>query len=253
MRDFILRGMNVKRYALAMVMVVLLAAGYSQNSQAVPTLCANATTYQDLINFSTGGSGGFTGCTIDDKLFDGFNESGDITASSITILSIFNTPQAEGFAFQFALNATGTPGCSTTPLPAGCITDFALTYTVTCNGQEFLCITSNHLEIAGFSASNGGEATVGELYTRDGAGPFTLNVATNGNLTDFDDFAGVHQIILSKDINASCQAQTTDCRVSLSIINNFVDQQVPEPASLLLMATGLVGLGWFRRRRGNQA
>jgi len=238
--------MNVKKYALAMVMVVLLAAGYSQSSQAAPVLCNSLSTFQQLIDQS----GATGGCTIDDKLFNDFTFASvgllaDLTpvpgipASSITfVLASTN----EGFNFTFILNA-GTVVVTN---------DIRLGYDVTCIGATFDCIVSAEVSITG-GGSDGGVGRADENICFGGpcgTADTSLHVSTSGITGAEVKFPGQHIVGFDKDINADCFASGgPTCSVSISGLINTVDQTTPEPATLLLFGAGLAGLGLFRRRK----
>src|SRR5438105_72935 len=127
MSNLSLRGMNVKKYALAMVMVVLLAAGYSQSSQAQPGPCSAAATFTQLETMGV--------CTIDDKLFGNFSLTGTPPNTDLITVTTVNSGGVEGFIFQFPFTAVNQS------------LDFGLFYAVLCEFGN--CIVSAELAFVG--------------------------------------------------------------------------------------------------------
>lgn len=228
---------RIRSFAVALAAGVLLlaGAGYSQDSRADP--CAGLGGTYDLL--IAAGS-----CEIGDKTFSGFTFlSGDIVASDITY-AVINGPTFWGFQFQFSLFQSGDGS-----------EDFFISYDVTCN-SGLACIDSIHASIVGGSSSPDGAASLAEHWVSDStSGDFSL-FAPGLTTTTFDITPTV-TLHVEKDIQVACDiptGSTQPCQVTMSSLTNTVDQvEVPEPGTLALLASGLVGLGWIGRRRRDRA
>lgn len=225
----------MKRQGLLIVALVFLASMGAVASTIGP--CPTETTTSG--GFSNYLTPGFE-CTIDDKTFSNFSYTGSgslgLTANEIGV-----TPVDSGGEFGFNFTAAWNTF-------SGFSSDSLIGYTVTA-GPGFE-VTDAELTIAGFAAVGAAQVSVADNLS-NGENLFVFfNSACKTTHTcvtsDATTFTGVKSLDVVKDIALSSGRRGSG---ALSFVSNTVSQAIPEPASLALMAAGLLGIGAVLRRK----
>jgi hypothetical protein len=201
------------------------------------------TTYATYLALGAGG------CTIGDKTFFGFTHGGDVAASDIDV-SIVNDGTNFGFVFQMPLAVIGGSGVGTT------VADVGLTYNVRVTDGSALITDVTVLQTSFTSGS--AFATVSETVcigsTLPGCEGGIIASLDTSDADPFDqiEFAPVSVVGLLKDfVVAASNCPNGGCNfASLSIVQNTVSQTVPEPSTLLLIGSALVGVATLSRKKG---
>jgi hypothetical protein len=184
--------------------------------------------------------------TVGDKVFGGFtyNFTGDMpSAPLVNVIPILDDSNGNiGLRFQGAfIDLPSTVGGS----------DSLINYTVTTNDANFL-ISDAHLQGNLVKLGNVGSISVTETFFPLGQnGQYTMKIFSDETATQLFDstvFAPpVKTLNVQKDIQAIAIVGTQ------SVVGSFVDQlfsqtQIPEPATGLLLLSGLAGICLALRR-----
>ncbi len=189
-------------------------------------------------------------CGINDQTYSNFQYSGTsnppgywIPAGSITVTPI-TTAGNPGFQFGAGWFASTASGILEQ--------DSLIQYTANSSTP----ITDLSLSIGGVSWTGTGAVLVNETACLGAVFPscsggqvITLSVfdsSVGSKLFDSASFAGVTEIDLQKDI--SVQAGTNGSAALTTVTNQF-SGTTPEPGSLVLFGSGVLGLGGLLRRR----
>jgi hypothetical protein len=222
------------------VLVVMGLAAYSSIASAAP-LCAAGGTMASYVALGIGG------CEIGNTLFSNFfyGSTGHGTGVAVAPTAVFLTPVGAG---------TFNPGpgiifsSAGWIVPAGSPTtnsfvDSSIGFDVTLIGG-LTTMEDATLTMSSFTTTGAGLADITETITPSG---IQLQVdSQNGPLVSHGFFPNTNKVSVLKDLLVTVQQGTTGTAQVFSFEENF--SQVPEPVGSALVGSGLLALGFWRRR-----
>lgn len=224
----------MKKILVLMAMVLLIAStamaipippnliGYDPNADG-------KLTYNELVALGSGGG------ILEDKFFSNFTYAGSAGGGAVALVAsdITVVPDATPFNPGFLFTASWAAG-------SGAFMDSLLQFDVKSLGNPISDISATMIS--------------GHVFS--GIASVTENT-TEGNILLFDSSLGVHTsdtitfnptmdtIHVSKDIGVN--GGTEGLATISGVTNHF--SEVPEPATMLLLGSGLLGMGVYARRR----
>jgi hypothetical protein len=221
------------------VLLVIVLAAFVSAAPAAPLCIAGGT----MASYEALGSGG---CVIGDKLFSDFKYGSTVQGAGVAVLDtqVFLTPvvtdiynPGPGIIFSSAnwvLSASGVDS----------LVDSSILFTVTVlSGEKNM--EDGTLTLSSFTPSGTGLADLTETISPSS---IQLQVDSGGPLVSHAYFPSTNTVSVAKDLFLFVPAGEPG---SGSIqVNSFEEDfsEAPEPMSMVLIGSGLLGLGFWRRR-----
>ena len=226
------------------VLLVITVAAFVSAASAAP-LCVTGGT---MASYEALGAGG---CVIGDKLFSNFvyGSTGHGTGVAVGDTAVFLTPVNAGGlnpgpGFVFSSSGWVVPSASPT---TNSFVDSSIAFTVTVVGSPLL-IQGGTLTLSSYSTTGTGITDITETINPAGV---QLQVDGNGPFVSQKSFAPTTTVSVLKDLLVAVPILGTG-NGGFAQINSFEEDfnqtEAPEPVSTLLIGSGLLGLGLWRRR-----
>jgi hypothetical protein len=228
-----------KKFLMVAVVAAAVSVVTSESSRA--DFAGSSVTLASLLD---GGS-----ILVGDKLFTNFtyHATGDMpSAANVNVIGGTDGAGNFGLEFQGAFH----------DLPGGTGSDALIGYTVTVNNGDFL-ISDAHLHSNPSVLGNNGTASIAETFNGLPANGMSAGISVVGGTTVVNkpDDSTVflipqHSLSVMKDILADGGSTDGGGVPSFSFIDQTYSQTaLPEPSSVLLLASGSVIIGLVARRR----
>jgi hypothetical protein len=226
------------------VMSATMAVVFVSSASASPLPCVSG---DSMANYVALGS---VGCTIGNELFSNFvyGSSAHGTGVKVDPSNVFLTPVGAGTynpGIIFSSSGWVVPSASPT---ANSLVDSTISFTVSIlDGSAF--IEDGTLLLSSYTTRGTGVADITETINPSAT---QLQVDSNLPLSAHKTFAPVSSVNVLKDLLITVP-QSSDAGSGFAQINSFEEDfsQTPEPMAPVLVLSGLIALG-FQRRRANQ-